>query len=217
MLTVIACLAGVLCLLVLDEWLAKNKILKSEYRRKFVHVTVGTFVAFWPWLISWRAIQIIGLLMVVIVALNRQRQIFKFNRNLERETYGDFFFAVAILLCALLTDTKIFFTLAILHLALADGLASIIGRRFGAPWKYKVYRQTKTVVGSMTFWIASLGILGAGILFAHNQINFTNYVALLVALPPVLTIIENASPLGLDNILVPVVVLAGLNIAQATF
>lgn len=214
MLEVIACLVGVFVLLVIDDILARAKILKAEYRRKFVHITVGTFVASWPWIISWRSIQIIGILMFAIVAFNQYRPIFKFNRGLKRETYGDYFFALAIVVCALLTSTKVFFAMAILNLALADGLAALAGSSSGKRWKYKVFNQTKTVIGSMAFWFTSLIILGGGTLFAHELISFNHYVILLLLLPPALTLVENAAVYGLDNLAVPVIVLLALHIAE---
>ncbi|HLB66329.1 MAG TPA: hypothetical protein VJJ78_01905, partial [Candidatus Saccharimonadales bacterium] len=64
MLAVIACLAGIFAILVIEEIFYKRKILQGEYLRKFVHISAGSFIAFWPWLISWRAIQLIGVLMV---------------------------------------------------------------------------------------------------------------------------------------------------------
>jgi dolichol kinase len=108
-----------------------------------------------------------------------------------------------------------FFTLAILTMALADGLAAVIGQNYGSQWRYKVFHQLKTVVGSMTFWFVSTCILGAGLLYAHDVINFNHYVLLVLVLPPVLTIVENVVGLGLDNIFVPLAVIIALQIAQA--
>lgn len=204
-------------LLLISEYLGKRKFLTGENQRKFVHVSVGTFVAFWPWLISWQAIQLIGAAMLAVVLLNRGRDgyFFRFHKATKRESYGDILFAVAIIACALLTQTKIFFALAILNLSLADGLAAVVGQTFGSRWRYKVYYHTKTVLGSMTFWLVSLCIFGAGLLFAHNLIDFTHYALLLIFLPPILTILENIFMLGMDDLVIPIAVLLALNIAQA--
>lgn len=214
MLAVIACLAGVLAILVFSEILWKQKILNGEYHRKFVHIVVGVFVAFWPWLISWRAIQLIALAMVVVILLDR-RPIFHSNAPVKRRTYGNLLYAVAIFLCALLTNQKIYFAIAILHLSLADGFAAIIGEKFHKRWGYKIFHYTKTVFGSMTFWMASVFILGAGLLFAYDLIGYKQYVILVLALPPILTIIENAGGFwGTDNVLVPLAVLSALKLAS---
>lgn len=216
MLAVIFCLAGVFGLLVIADILWRYKILKGENQRKFTHISVATFAAFWPWLISWRSIQLIALAMAVGVVINRRRQWLHLRgiKKRERETYGDVLLALAILMIALLTTTKIFFALAILNMSLADGLAAVVGANFGLQWRYKVFHQVKTVVGSMTFWLVSLCILASGLLYAHNIIDFSHYVVILLVLPPVLTVVENVTGLGLDNIFVPLAVLIALQITQ---
>ena len=214
MLATAVCLLGVFALLLLAETLSRQKILKGENQRKLSHISIGTFIAFWPWLISWRAIQVISVTMLIVVLANRRLEIFRSINGHRRGEYGDTFLAVAILLCSLLTTTKIFFTLAILNVALADGLAAVVGIKYGSPWRYKVLNQMKTVIGSMAFWFISVCILGVGILFAHDIIGFAAYAALLLALPPVLVILENLSGYGLDNITIPVAVLLALHMAQ---
>jgi dolichol kinase len=213
MLAIALCLLGVFILLVATEELFWKKYLKGEYLRKFLHITVGSFVATWPWLINWQAIQIIGLAMLIGVFINHRLKIIKFN-HINRKTYGDILFAAVIVAAALLTTNKIFFALAILHLSLADGFAAVIGEKYGKPWRYKVFSQTKSVLGSMTFWFVSLCILGAGLLFAHDVISFKNYVLLVLLMPPTLTYLENISVFGTDNIVVPIVALYGLHLAQ---
>jgi len=155
MLAVIYCLISVFGLLVIAEILWRYKILKGENLRKFTHISVGTFAAFWPWLISWRSIQLIALAMAVVVLINRRYQWLHLRGITKdtRESYGDVMLALAILLCALLTTNKIFFALAVLNMALADGFAAVVGQGYGRRWKYKVFHQLKTVVGSMAVYL----------------------------------------------------------------
>ena len=213
MVSIFLCLLGVMFILIAGNILFERNLIKGEYSRKFVHILVGSFVAFWPWLMSWRTIQVIGLLMLAVVYMNHSRKFFTFSKGIHRKTYGDYFYAITISLCALLTTNKVFFALAILHLALADGLAAIIGTEFGKMWRYKLFGQTKTILGSMAFWFTSLYILGLGVLFTNSNISFNSYALLILLLPPVLTAIENFAVLGLDNIIVPLVVLLALSLA----
>jgi dolichol kinase len=213
MLSVIVCLVGVFILLAISESLNIKGSHKSELIRKFTHISVGIFVAFWPWLISWRAIQIIGIVMVAVVFFNRRVDIFRFNKGLRRETYGDYFFALAITLCALLTTSKVFFAIAIAQLALADGLAAVIGRKYGLKWKYQLLNHTKTLLGTMTFWFISLCVFGFGVLFAQNQVDLNGYRLLIILAPPILALLENASPQGLDNLTIPLAALGALQVA----
>src|SRR5581483_4899643 len=191
------------------EALWRAKTLSGENQRKFTHISVGTFVAFWPWLLSWRTIQWVAIVMAVAVLINRHLQVLHLRgiRKDERETYGDVFLALAILMCALITSNKIIFALAILNMALADGFAAVVGTIYGKHWRYKVFHQVKSVFGSMAFWLISLCIMAVGLLFLHNSVSFAEYTVLLLALPPVLTMVENVGGLGLDNIFVPLAVI----------
>ncbi len=215
MLAVIACLAGLFALLVITELLYQRKLLKGEYHRKFLHITAGGFIAFWPWLISWRSIQILAALMLLVIVVNRYFPFFNYHgRRLGRSTYGDIFLALAILICAFISHNKIFFNLAILEVALADGLAAIIGIGYGKHWEYKVFGYKKTVLGSMIFWIVTASILPASLLAAHDTFSLQAYYFLLLLLPPVLTILENLAIFGIDNLVVPLAVVIILRLIQ---
>ena len=213
MFMVIICLFGVSLLLILSETLSHYKLVGPELKRKIFHSGSGTFIAFWPWLLGWHAIAWIGLGMLAVTSINGilPNKIFDFSRDIGRVTYGEGFLALAIIICALFTDHKIIFALAILQVSLADSAAAIIGQQYGKPWHYKVFHQPKTIIGSMSFWFVSTCVLGFGLLFAHDFVSFNNYLLLVIALPPVLAVIENISPDGLDNLSVPLATVLVLN------
>ena len=214
MLALIACLGGIFAILVISEILYKQKILEGEYLRKFVHISSGIFIAFWPWLVSWRTIELISLSMLAVVIINHRSKTIHLGGNIKRLTYGGMLFPLGVLASALLTHNKFFFALAVLHLALADGLAAVIGITYGKRFSYKIFHQLKTLAGTMTFWFASLSILGVGLLFAHDYISFNHYALLLILLPPILASLENLAVLGLDNLIVPVAVVLALQLAS---
>lgn len=210
MLKIAFCFAVVIALTLLSELLNKKDILNAEDRRKFFHITLGVFSAFLPWIISWQAIQVISVTMLVVVEANRLHPIFRFGYHVRRLTYGEYFYTLAIFLCATLTHNKIFFALAILNMALADGMAAVIGKNYGGRHKYKIFGQTKTVLGTMTFWFVSLLIFGVGLLFAHTYFGYHQYLYLLVFLPPTLALLENFAVYGLDNLVIPLTVILAL-------
>jgi dolichol kinase len=212
MLALIACLAGVFVLLIIGELLGQKKILRGDPQRKFIHISVGSFIAFWPWLISWRAISLIGVAMLAIVLINHRVKLINFHSNLNRHTYGDVFFALAVIISPLLTQQKVFFAVAMLIMSIGDSLANIVGQKYGKQWRYKVFNHTKTVIGSMTLWVVALCTLGVGLLFAYDVISFPAYAIIILALPPVLVVVEN-TVLGLDNLLIPLTVLLALSLA----
>ena len=210
MLSILACLVGVFGVLAVAETLWRADILKGEYQRKFVHILTAGFVAFWPWLISWHAIEALGIAMLVLVLANHMHEQLHFSADLRKKSVGGITLALVITAAALMTHNKIFFAIAILNTALADGLAAVFGTRYGKNWEYKVFGYPKTVIGTMTFWLVSLLILGVGLLFAYTNISAQNYLLLLLFLPPVLAAIENLAVDGVDNIAVPVAVILAL-------
>jgi phytol kinase len=214
MLAVFACLIGIFGLLIIAEFLGKYKILKGEYHRKFLHITAGSFIAFWPWLISWDAIKFIGLMMLAVTLANRYIGLFNYRGRVGRASEGDIFLALSIFLLPFTTDIKVFFAVAILEVALADGLAAVGGIKYGKNWTYKILGHKKTIIGSMVFWIASLVILGVGLLPAHTLIPFQEYVLIVLFVPPVLTLAENLCFFGLDNLIIPLLTIAILNSAK---
>lgn len=214
MLALFTCLAGVFSLLVISELLGREKYMKGDPQRQFVHIAVGSFVAFWPWIISWAAISWIGVAMLAVVLLNQRVRLIDLHSKIRRFTYGEIFYALAIVVLPLLTKDKIFFALAILIMAIGDGLANIIGQKYGKAWHYRVFDNSKTIIGSMAIWLSTVFILGFGLPFAQDIIGFSHYLPLLLILPPIVTLIENAGFFGVDNLAIPLVVLLVLNLAK---
>lgn len=215
MLNLIICVAGLGILLLLSEWLGERKILKGEYQRKFLHITSGAFMASWPWLISWRTIQILSIIIIAIMAANHYFGVFNYQKRIGRVSYGDIFLGLAVFISSVIANNKIFFALAILEVAVADGLAALAGNSYGKEWTYKVLGYKKTLIGTMVFWIATASILTPGLLAAHDVFSFRDYYYLLLLLPPALTLIENVAVFGIDNLIIPVALIVVLRIVQS--
>lgn len=208
MLVVAACLITfiILCFAELG-W--RRGWLRNEFGRKFVHILVGSFVAFWPLFLSWYQIIFLSAAFVVVVIGSKYLNIFHAIHSVQRPTWGEIFFAVSVGLLALLTRDGWMYMAALLHMSLADGLAAIIGTRFGKRTTYTVLGHTKSLIGSATFFIISVAIL------VGYSIGTDTYISLAVLLGTSLiaTLLENISPRGFDNITVPVwvaIVLSGL-------
>ncbi len=195
-------------ILVLAERLWRQKKLVGEFGRKFIHITVGTYVAFWPFFMSFRLIQIISLAFLLVVMMSRKLGVFRSVSTIDRRTWGDVMFAVGIGVTAVLTTNKWIFMAAILHLSLADGLAGVLGKRYGKTNEYKVLGYSKSIVGTATFLVLSAAILTFALLAGQAQ----SYVVLpiVIFLPMLASAVENFGIFGLDNILVPLLVVAVL-------
>jgi len=203
----------VFIILLVSEWLWRTKRLRGEFGRKLVHISVGSFVAFWPFYMSFHYIQLISLAFLLVVLISSKLHLFHAVYKIDRKSWGNILFAVGIGLTALLTSSHWIFMAAILHLSLADGLAAVIGKHFGQARQYKVFTATKSVVGTATFWLVSALIL----LYVLTQgaTSQTLTLPLLIWLPVASAVIENLGIYGLDNVLVPLFIV--LTLSQLKF
>jgi phytol kinase len=202
----IALIFGALCL---SEILWRTKVIRGEAGRKFVHILVGTFVAFWPFYMSFRAIQLISLAMLAGIIISRRLKVFQAIHAVKRRSWGDILFALSIGLLAVITDSRWIFATAMLHMSVADGLAAVVGVRWGNRNRYRVFGRVKSVAGSLTFWVFSVVALSAAVVRSPADFNNVSFAA-IVLLSVSATAIENLSPKGSDNLLVPLLVAAVL-------
>ena len=200
---------GVFALLVICEYLWRSGRVKGETGRKLVHISVGSFVAFWPYFMTWRQIQFMALAFLVVVVLSQQRNIFKSIHQVRRRTWGEIFFPIGIGLAAFIEPSPLIFAAAILHLSLADGLAAVVGCRYGMGHQYKVHNYEKTIAGSLTFWLISTVIVALTVLVSAHAID-PLLLPVVVLLPMAATLVENFSPGGIDNVFVPLLVIVVL-------
>lgn len=210
MIALIAVTLAVFALLCLSEFGWRKNFMNNETGRKFVHITVGSFVAFWPYLLRWNQIRFLSLAFLLVVVASKYFKVFKAIHSVQRPTYGEVFFAVVVGLMTFITTSKGIYAAALLEMSLADGLAAIIGVEFGVKRKrfYHVLGNTKSVPGTLAFFIASLAILtGYSLLVA--SLPWT----LVIGLAVLASFIENVASLGLDNLLVPIIVAVTLQVA----
>ncbi|MGH7237160.1 MAG: hypothetical protein ACREGF_01350, partial [Candidatus Saccharimonadales bacterium] len=201
--------AGIFIVLIMAEGLRRRKIFSPETTRKFVHILTGTFAAFWPYFLSWGQIEIMAGALLAVIFLSKYFNIFKAIHLVERRTFGEILFAVAIGLVAIITHDPLIFMAAILHMSLADGLAGVAGKRFGRRNSYTVFGQTKSIVGSATFWLSSLIIISLYFILSHA----VGAVLAIIFLPLIATALEAAGAWGIDNFLVPVFIALALTFA----
>lgn len=194
--------AVVLGILLFAELGWRRHWLNGEIGRKFVHITVGTFVAFWPLFLSWEDIRILSLAFFVVVLVSMHFGFFRVIKTVIRPTYGELFFALSVGLLTVITTSKGIYAVAILQMALADGFAAIVGTRFGRENKYHLFGRSKSLIGSLTFLVISLALLtGYSVL---SETGLAWHYVVLTAIGA--TLIENIAALGFDNLVVPVAV-----------
>jgi dolichol kinase len=196
--------AAVFVLLCLSEIGWRRGYMTSEVGRKFVHITVGSFVAFWPFFLTWNQIRLLSLAFIVAVILSKTFNIFSAIHSVQRPTYGEFFFAVVVGLLTFITHSKAIYAAALLQMSVADGMAAIVGVEYGIKqqrWQYHVFGHAKTVIGTTTFFLISAAILFG---YSADTMRLAWYYVPLIAAGA--TMIENIGINGLDNLLAPLFV-----------
>ena len=201
MIAVLVALLGIAGLVFLGEYLQRARHYHPEVTRKFIHISVATFAALWPFFMSWSHIELISLLLFFGVAISRYFHLFQAIHSIKRHTWGELFFAMSIGIVAVLSQDKWIFSAAMLHLGLADGLAALVGTLIGQH-RYKVLGHSKTYEGSITFFLLSFVIVWVCAVANGPQLGWT----VLLWVPLVATFFENFAVAGTDNLLVPFVI-----------
>jgi phytol kinase len=213
MFAVIGTLAFVFATLLLNEYLWKKKILKGEGSRKFMHILIGSYGAFWPFFLSWNEILFISILAIGFMVFMRTTHIFHSVYSVRRKSMGDFVAPATLGILAIIEPTKLVFAAAVLHIALADGLAAVIGTRYGKKNAYRVLWNKKSIAGTATFIIVSFNILIW--LFVRGEVGITPItLPALFIIPFAAAYIENVAPWGSDNLFVPLTVIGLLGTLQ---
>lgn len=193
-------------LITVSELLWRHRDLDPEYTRKFVHISVGTFVAFWPLFLTRNEIVALSAAFVVVVAISSYFNLFTAIHSVQRPTWGEVFFALSVGVLAYVADNGWIYLAALLHMSLADGLAALVGTKYGHRTRYYVFGHAKSVVGTVAFIVVSALIFAGFFKFTPNPFTFWFIPITLTA-----AFIENIAVRGFDNLLVPLLVAASLN------
>jgi dolichol kinase len=209
----IIAIVGVFLLLIISEYLWRKQHVRGEVGRKLVHVTVGMYVAFWPYFMSWQEIRVMCIAFFFVVLISQKLNTFRAIHEVSRRTHGELLFPVGIMIASFFASNELVFTVAVLHLALADGFAAILGTLYGQRRNYRVFTYKKSVVGTLTFLAISFLLIGYVVVTQGSSYALAN-IWIVIWLPVIAAFMENVGILGLDNVLVPLVVVAGLNTLQ---
>lgn len=214
MISTLLAIAGIFVLLIASEILWRKRLIRGEAARKLIHITTGTFIAFWPYFLSWATIYFVAGLFVAVIVLSRYFNVFRSIHSVTRKTWGELFFPVGIAVAAAFSKSEAIFMAAVLHISLADGLAGLVGQTYKRARTYVVFGSQKSLQGTLTFWLTSIAIL-LGFMMIETPLNMTTGLSIIIWLPLISTIIENSAPFGSDNVLVPAFIIVTLNILQA--
>ncbi|HER45347.1 MAG TPA: phosphatidate cytidylyltransferase [Thermoplasmatales archaeon] len=100
-------------------------------------------------------------------------------------------------------DHRVIIAIGILAMSYGDGLASLIGIKYGKR-TYTVFKDTKSFVGSLAMFVCTFLLLLIALAFYEEPLTIRS-TAYLLCMAGVATVVEGITPLGLDNLSVPFV------------
>jgi len=176
----------------------------AEVIRKVVHMGTGNviLIAWWLKIPSWVGVSA-SILFSAIALVSYYVPILPNINSIGRKSFGTFFYAVSIgVLVAWFWSINLpqYAALGILVMTWGDGLAALIGRRFGRH-TYKLWDMQKSWEGSGTMALVSYAVSLSILLGTVGNVWQIWLISLAVSL--VATGLEAFSKFGIDNLTVP--------------
>ena len=185
------------------EFLYKRKI-APYITRKIVHIGGGIVTALLPIFVNLETVIILGIGFCLLLVLSKQKKFLNSVHNINNHTMGALLFAPSLTLTAVIfwPLNTLIFQGAALVLGLSDGIAGIVGARYGR----RRYRITgdKTMEGSLIFFLITVLIL-LGVLYINGAAFTLDRALIVFGSSLLLTIVEATFGKGWDNLFVPIV------------
>jgi dolichol kinase len=186
----------VLILIIISE-----KVLNKypKFSRKFLHIMVGNVLFILPLFDTWWVMTFLAAAPFIILTylmsphspLNLKDKISSSGHGL-----GLVYYAISwTILAFFFFDQPWIIAVGIAAMSYGDGVASLIGERYGKR-TYNIFGDEKSFEGSLTMFLVLLITLG--IVLTYYTIPINPFILMVVAL--VATIFEGITPKGLDNL-----------------
>ncbi len=177
----------------------------NEVVRKVIHIGTGNVIllAWWLKIPMWIGVAA-SIFFSAIALLSYFVPILPNINSIGRKSFGTFFYAVSIgVLVAWFwsINQPQFAAIGILVMTWGDGLAALVGQRFGRH-TYKLWDSKKSWEGSLTMGTVSFLVCAAILLATIGQTWQIWIISLIVAI--VATSLEAFSKYGIDNLTVPI-------------
>jgi dolichol kinase len=188
-----------------------EKILSKKYpvqSRKFLHIMTGNIAFILPlFQTRWVMAFVAAGPFILFTFLMSPYSPIKSMRGKTSEAghgLGLVYYAITwTVLAYVFFDHREIIAMGILAMSYGDGLASVIGIKYGER-KYTVFKDIKSYVGSLAMFVCTFLLLVIALVFYTEPLT-TRTVAYLLCMAGVATVVEGITPLGLDNLSVPFV------------
>lgn len=185
------------------EFLYKRKM-PARITRKIVHIGGGIIAALLPVFTDLNTVVVLGVGFFLLLLFSKRKKLLNSIHDINEESIGALLFAPSLTLTAIIFwhTNPIIFQGSALILGLSDGIAGIVGARYGRK-KYSI-TGTKTVEGSFVFFLITVVILFS-VLYVSNPSSVLNGAFFVFGGSLLLTAVEAAFGRGWDNLFIPIV------------
>jgi len=173
----------------------------KEIVRKIIHIGIGPLIPIAQFLkINQNSALIFTGIVSIMVFINYTYKLFPTIEDVERKSYGTFFYCISLFFLIFLFWNKDPYALitGFFIMTFGDGLAGLIGKSFNSK-SWIVFKQKKSLFGTLTMFLASLIVICSIGYEQQNSLNL-NYFALAFFA----TLLEQFSVLGIENFIVPI-------------
>ena len=173
----------------------------KEIVRKIIHIGIGPLIPIAQFLkIDQNSALIFTGIVSLMVLINYTYKIFPTIEDVERKSYGTFFYCLSLFILIYLFWDKDPYALitGFFIMTFGDGLAGLLGKSFNSrSWIF--FKQKKSLIGTITMFLTSLIVVCAVGNIQQNSFNSNYFTIAFIA-----TMLEQLSFLGLDNFIVPI-------------
>ena len=194
------------------EAVRRSLRLRGEATRKLAHIAGGLMALLLPSLFesSWPVVVLAVGFTLLLTATARFGSLQSIHA-IRRRSVGAYWYPGAIAATFVLAQgSASTYAVGVLALTLGDGLAGVVGQRYGRH-HFSVWGNPKTVEGSATAFSLTAAAVVVVLAPAHGSPVSVLGTAVVVGL--VVAVVEALSPWGLDNITVPLAAVASLGAA----
>jgi len=194
-----------------------TRFASPELMRKAAHVASGLVTMSFPWVFSetWPVVALSALSLASMLAMRllpvARDSVGRVVCSVERQSIGDLCFPIGVALTWILSDhDPALFVIPIGFLTLADAAAALIGKAHGTV-RYRTTEGHKSVQGSLAFF--GVGCIVCFVTLALlRDIEYGRILLIAALMGLLLMMCEAIAWRGVDNLVVPVLALALLQI-----
>lgn len=175
--------------------------------RKVVHIGGGLVSALLPLFVKLNTAVFLGAVLFLLLLFSKRKKMLKSVHEGYDDSFGASFFAPGLIVTALLfwPINPLIFQGAALVLGLSDGIAGIVGVKYGKK-KYNI-TGVKTIEGSVTFFLVTIFVLCFVVYISGGLVPDSVFgkSPTILGASLVLTLVEAALGKGWDNLFIPII------------